>query len=190
MDETYRLKKMARLCDTRDKVIDIGCAHLPNPFLRAKELIGFDKEKTMLPSNYARFVQGDIHELPHPFSKNHFDAIHAGEILEHIEDSIAFLRKCLDILKPDGVIVLSTPNPNSFAERCLTLTLNRRYMYTKDHVCLFPQRWLIRMMEQAGFTHISLYSGGVQTPFGLIPFPRPWCYQTIATGYKQNAKTS
>jgi len=50
---------------------------------------------------------------------------------------------------------------------------------------LYPQRWLIKMMEISGFKDIKLYSGGMIFPFfSLIPFPRPWCYQTIATGKK------
>jgi hypothetical protein len=41
------------------------------------------------------------------------------------------------------------------------------------------------MMEIAGFTEVKLFSGGIPIPgLGLMPFPRAWCYQTIATGVK------
>lgn len=189
--ERYRLKRMARLCVGRDRVLDIGCADMPNPFLGNREIVGLDlQENVPLPKNYASFVVGDVMNLPEPVGESAVDAIHAGEILEHMEKPVEFLRGCLRALKPGGIIVLSTPNPKSPIERLLTLFLTRRFFYGKNgqyqpfgHVCLYPQRWLIRIMEIAGFANVRLYSGGFPTiAFGLIPFPRPWCYQTIATG--------
>lgn len=183
---------MARLCEGRQRVLDMGCADMPNPFLKNPEVIGLDLNKDApLPANYSRMETGDVMLLPAPFNDNSFDAIHAGEIIEHLERPVEFLRCCLKTLRPGGIMVLSTPNPNSLIERVLTLFLTRRFFYGKGgryqpfgHICLYPQRWLIRMLEVAGFDNARLYSGGFPSPFGLIPFPRPWCYQTIATAIK------
>jgi len=186
--ENYRLRKMARLCAGRRRVLDLGPAEMPNPHLRNPEVVGLDMNRTDLPANYTTSRIGDVMDLPAPFEPGSFDAIHAGEIIEHMETPVEFLRRCLRTLAPGGLLVLSTPNPHSPYELLLTVTLCRRFMYDKDryrpkldHVCLFPQRWLIRMMEIAGFQNVRLYSGGIFVPlFGQIPFPRPWCYQTIA----------
>ncbi len=194
-NENYRLRRMAELCRNRRRVLDIGCTDHPNPYLRNERLVGFDIARRELPANYADFQTGDVMNLPQPFEPGSFDAVVAGEILEHLERPVDFLRGCLALLESGGLLVLSTPNPNSPIERLLTLNLSRQWFYDGghydpyDHVCLFPQRWLIRMMEIAGFVDVRLYSGGFLFPFaGLIPCPRPWCYQTIATGVRPAAE--
>lgn len=185
-NEDLRLKTMAKLVSDRKKVLDIGCADKPNPYLNnpiitALDLIGFNT-----PSNYSYSAIGDVMLLPQPFNAGEFDALIAGEIIEHLEDPLGFLHSCRETLCPGGILVLSTPNPNSPIERLLTLTLSRRWFYTEDHIMLFPQRWLIRMLERTGFIDVKLYSGGFPVPpLGLIPFPRPWCYQTIASAIRK-----
>ncbi len=183
--EAYRFKKMARLCADRSRVLDLGCACAPNTHLRNPEVIGLDQTRVAAPENYREMVVGDVRDLPQPFGAASFDCVVAGELLEHLERPLDFLRGCAETLQPGGLLILSTPNPNSPMERLLTLNLSRRYFYTSAHVCIYPQRWLIRMMEIAGFGDVELFSGGLPFPgLGLVPFPRPWCYQTIGTARK------
>lgn len=179
VSEHYRLKKMANLAVEAVDLLDVGCAQLPNPFLENRNVVGVDIVPAELPSNYSRFVQGTLEELCGKDER--FDAVVAGEIIEHLERPIDFLREIHCLLKPEGKVILSTPNPNSPIEGLLNLLLSKKYFYTKDHIMLFGQRWLIRMLEVSGFTNVKLYSGGFPIPpFGLVPCPRPWCYQTIA----------
>ena len=185
VNEEYRLKKLARLVADRRAVLDLGCARIRNRHLSNARVVGLDLESFEPPANYTESVVGDVTELPTPFEPMSFDAIIAGELLEHLENPLAFLRGCCQTLAPGGILALSTPNPNSPFERVLTLTLSRRFFYTENHVLLFPQRWLIRVLERCGFEDVHLYSGGFPIPgLGLVPFPRPWCYQTIATAIK------
>ena len=184
-NENLRLVRMARLVSDKDSVLDIGAADKPNPFLTNRRVVALDLDLHSAPPNYSERRQGDAMDLPMPFAPGEFQAITAGEIIEHLENPMGFLRACRETLAPTGVLVLSTPNPNSPIEQLLTITLSRRFFYTEDHVMLFPQRWLVRMLERSGFSEVQLYSGGFPLPpFGLVPFPRPWCYQTIATAIR------
>ncbi len=188
--EHYRLKKMAALVADRSRVLDIGCADMPNIYLKNKEVTGFDIRRTRLTSNYHKFVPGDAMQLPEIFEPGSFDAIVCGEMLEHLERPVDFLRACFFCLEDGGILVLSTPNPNSPFERLLTLSLSRRFFFTPDHVCIFPQRWLIRMCERAGFDYVRLFSGGITLPLlGNLPFPRPWCHYTIVKACKYRHKS-
>lgn len=183
ISENYRLKRLAKFASSGKTVLDIGCAQYPNIFLSNPEVTGLDLEYASMPSNYKELINSDVSKIPELSLS--FDVVIAGEILEHLEDPIGFLRHCKSCLKDNGKIVLSTPNPHSLFETLLTIFLNKKYFYTKDHVMLFPQRWLIRMLERAGFHEIKLYSGGFPIPFfGLIPCPRFFCHQTIAVAYK------
>ena len=185
--ESFRMKKLARLTSGMQNLLDLGCAAMPNPFLTNERVVGMDLEKGILGENYDDFIQGDVMNLPDPFSPHSFDAIIAGELIEHLERPLDFLRACHRTLKNDGVLVLSTPNPNSPMEQLLTISLSERFYFTKNHICLYPQRWLIRMIATAGFKEIKLYSGGMPMFIlkRLMPFPRPWAHYTIAKGVKR-----
>jgi len=182
--ENYRLKKMARLSENLTPLLDVGCSDMPNTYLKSNEIIGLDLvDKGNLSPNYKELKIGDVYNLPKPFKPSYFKCVIIGEVLEHVENPIEFLRKIKTVMQKDAKLILSTPNPNSISERLLSITLNRKFFYTDEHTILYPQRWLIRIMELAGFKNVKLYSGGIQLPgFDLVPFPRPWCYQTIATG--------
>jgi SAM-dependent methyltransferase len=192
-DESYRLKKMASYATGR-KVLDIGSTEVPNPYLKADHLVGFDLKIGKKSDNYNRVVQGDVFDLPDALDGEQFDCIVVGEVLEHVENASLFLRKCASVLHPGGKIILSTPNPHSPMEMLLTLLMNRSFFYDSEHVMLYPQRWLQRIMESSGFENVTLHSGGMIFPFlsykvgfpftGLIPFPRLFCYQTIVCAYK------
>src|SRR5690554_891906 len=185
--ESLRLRRMASFANQGEIVADVGFRQCPNPFLTTGKVVGIDPNATDSDraGNYSEVFSGTLMDYIKTYGQETLDVVLAGELIEHLEVPVEFLRECYMALKPGGRLVLSTPNPNSFIEQLLTLTLSRRYFYTTEHIMLIPQRWLIRIMEIAGFANVKLYSGGFPIPLvGLIPFPRPWCYQTIAIGEK------
>ena len=55
---------------------------------------------------------------PHlPFADGSFDGVACVEGIEHIENFFALIRELRRILKPDGVLVLTTPNMNKLGSR-------------------------------------------------------------------------
>ena len=191
--ESYRLKKMAKLCRGHD-VLDIGFAQYPNKFIEAENLVGLDLEHSIPSENYKEVRIGDALQLPNPFEADSFDTVIAGELLEHVENPLELLRAIHKTLRPGGQLILSTPNPLSPPELICNIFLNKSILYTREHITLYPQRWLLRMLDMAGFTSLRLLSGGLQFPFigdgpfpavGLIPWPRAFCYQTIAVAERQ-----
>lgn len=52
-----------------------------------------------------------------PYDDSQFDVVLSVEVLEHVENHYHFLRECCRVCKPDGHIVLSTPNCHSVESR-------------------------------------------------------------------------
>lgn len=55
------------------------------------------------------FVRVDM-ESQFPFDDGHFDAVVCLEGLEHVLDGVALLREAVRVLKPGGLLCISTPN--------------------------------------------------------------------------------
>ncbi len=71
---------------------------------------------------------------PFPFGKK-FDLVIAAVVVEHIVDTDAFLEHCADVLKPGGVLILTTPNLLFGVNRLLMLVGRRpRFAYADYHV--------------------------------------------------------
>src|SRR5690606_24625687 len=113
VNESLRLKRMARLAQHGAVALDIGWAQTPNQFLSNKTVVGFDVDDRVLPNNYKSSVTGKVEEIANLLPSESFDVILAGELIEHLETPYEFLRDCLALLRPGGKLVLSTPNPNS-----------------------------------------------------------------------------
>ena len=96
-----------------------------------------------------RFIEGNATEIPLP--DRTFDAVISFETLEHVSDQNRFLTEAKRVLKPDGFLLLSTPDsdvysaagttPNPFHVRELTageLTAELKAVFT--HVYLLRQK--------------------------------------------------
>jgi cyclopropane fatty-acyl-phospholipid synthase-like methyltransferase len=75
--------------------IDAGQYHGPAPFLRA-DLNG-DFADTVISGDCTPSGQG-------------FDLITAIEVIEHLKNASHFLRQCRQLLKPNGRLLITTPN--------------------------------------------------------------------------------
>ena len=63
------------------------------------------------------FVAADLNESFADKVDEKFDVVIAIEIIEHLYSTPHFLSNCHDILNEDGALLISTPNPRSYASR-------------------------------------------------------------------------
>jgi 2-polyprenyl-3-methyl-5-hydroxy-6-metoxy-1,4-benzoquinol methylase len=76
-----------------------------------------------------------------------FDVVTAIEVLEHTLDPVSELRRMRSLLRPGGLLFLTTGNAQPYAER-----LRRwRYIVPEIHISFFEPRTLERALTDAGF---------------------------------------
>lgn len=58
-------------------------------------------------------VAHDLNVFPWPWEDNSFEEIVAFDVLEHLDDFIAFFNECWRILKPGGSVLVQVPRYDS-----------------------------------------------------------------------------
>lgn len=106
-----------------------------------------------------------------PFSDiiSNFDAIVSGEVVEHIPftDLINYLRLFYDRLNTDGLLLLTTPNPDSFLVK-----LGRDSVLTDSaHINIMSRDFLQTILEKIGFKNIIIKGCGKATKYFGDNFP-------------------
>jgi SAM-dependent methyltransferase len=85
------------------------------------------------------------------FEDGSFDAVTMWDVLEHLPDPVAELRRAHRVLRPGGVIGISTCDASALAPR-----VARSYWYcinTPDHQYAFTLAWLKKALAATGFEY-------------------------------------
>ena len=187
--ERTRLKKIARIV-TSGSVLDIGYAQLPNPYFSGVETAGLDLVKPPSPSGYAQEIQGSALDLPAALGDRCFDWIVAAEFIEHVRNPYDFLDSLHPFLKPNGCIVLSTPNPVAWPTLIFEWLSSKRRFYTEEHLYYFAPRWVHRMLDFSGFEVTDTRAVGLWAPGIVLPCPVFLSYQVIYVARQKPASTA
>ncbi|MGB4076289.1 MAG: methyltransferase domain-containing protein [Minisyncoccia bacterium] len=85
-----------------------------------------------------------------PYENASFDALTSIEVIEHLENPYHFLRECARIVKPGGILILSTPNPDHLFNKISFLLRGRFYRFLdgNDHIMLFAHYLLSKGAEK------------------------------------------
>ncbi len=109
-------------------------------------------------------VVGDVDSLDIPYPEASFDLLLMGEVLEHLPDPEATLRRLVRFLKPGGEALASTPNIGHW--RIIAGLMAGRFDYEaqgvmdRTHLKWFTPRSLKRAFEQAGLLDVSVRALG------------------------------
>jgi SAM-dependent methyltransferase len=105
---------------------------------------------------YINGVYGFSQDLP--FDDNSFDAVLAGEIIEHIPPMLVYPSLCdaFRVLRPRGRFLLTTPNPRYLKNRLCGLSV----ITEPSHLSQHTPASLRRRLEDVGFSKIRMYGSG------------------------------
>jgi len=125
------------------------------------------------------YITGDVRALP--VRDDTAELIVCAEVLEHIDNDLACLKEIIRVLKPGGILMLSTPQPRSLLEFTASIVLRRsmmqlvRRIYREPvqptgHINLMSARRLAGKLTRIGFTIIETHKSGLYLP-GLAEIP-------------------
>jgi len=94
-------------------------------------------------------VCGDLLQLP--FLPASFDIILCSQVVEHIPQDELLLKKLANLLKPNGLLILGTPNEGCLMARLRNRVLERNILKTTDHIHFYTESVIRQKVEEAGF---------------------------------------
>jgi len=133
------------------------------------------------------------------FPSGSFDLILCSEVIEHISDSRRALAEMSRLLRPNGVLILSTPQRYSLLEVCgkvallpgiieLVRRIYREPVLETGHINLLTWRRARDQIIQAGFSIRETFSSGLYLPLVAELFGEPgmrlerWLEQKLRGG--------
>ena len=112
---------IARYARAGSRAVDLGAgpgAMCDRLYSSGCEVLAVDRDPAVYQGKH-RFVAQDLNDAGFASALGiaSFDLVVAVEVIEHVESPINFLRNVSQLLAPDGVAVITTPNVDSLPAR-------------------------------------------------------------------------
>jgi ubiquinone/menaquinone biosynthesis C-methylase UbiE len=152
------------------RVLDVGCGEGRFAAALARteaEVVGVDVAAEPLRRARLRYPELDLRQVPAqgawPLRDASFDAVWAGEVIEHVADTAGWLSELRRVLRSGGVLLLSTPDHGrlrmlrwALAPRAFDAHFDPRV----DHLRFYTRRTLTELLEDFGFHDVDVRSAG------------------------------
>jgi SAM-dependent methyltransferase len=105
------------------RVLDAGCGEGYGTDLLAdgaREAVGVDLEEPVIRRAALRYPRAHFETanlVSLPYEDSSFDAVISMQVIEHLHTPQEFVAECARVLKPGGLLVLSTPNRLTFSPK-------------------------------------------------------------------------
>ena len=96
-----------------------------------------------------------------PFEDGTFDAVYAGDVIEHIYDTRRMIAELCRVLRPGGMLFISTPYHGLLKNLSIALlNFEKHFDPTGTHIRFFTKRSLKKLLLEGGFrVECFLYLG-------------------------------
>lgn len=160
-----RLRKIVSMVPNGAKILDLGCGHYGELLhlleRRISRGVGIDLSVAKLNSRKIRLVEGKV-DRKLPFADNSFDVVTAMALIEHVDNPKTMLREIRRVLKPNGVVLITTPC------KCGKLPLeimSKLGLVSKDeiddHKRYYTQGSLVKVMQNVGLKDLQVKHFGI-----------------------------
>ncbi len=164
LEEIHR--RIGPATNSEQRLLDVGCA--TGAMLDQSRAFGFTPYGVELNPNFARYareefgipvIAGELN-VEH-FESESFAAITMIDLIEHVPDPLGLLNTARQLLRPDGLLVVYTPNHRSLIVQ-LSLALYHLTggrirtpadtVFGTNHVCFFDHVTLPVALRRTGYT--------------------------------------
>ncbi len=154
----------------RPRVLDIGCAegHFAAVLARdGAEVVALEVAEEPLRRARAHHPELDVRliepEAPLPLEDSSFDVIWAGETIEHIADTGAWLSEVRRVLRSGGLLLLTTPDHGLLSRLHLALSSRAFEVHFDprgDHLRFYTRPVLVDLLADFGFEDVAVAGRG------------------------------
>lgn len=158
-----RLKIINKLC-RKGRLLDIGCAF--GFFLELARNDGWNVQGIEISEHACKYAK-NVLKLPvlnktlekADFKQNSFDAVTIFDVIEHLPDPKSMLKGIRKILKPNGLLAITTPNIGSITAKLLGKNWEE-VKRVREHIYFFSEGTLKKMLEALNFDVLKTESAG------------------------------
>jgi len=167
--ENQHIKKILDFLNKNNiagKLLDVGCSN--GDFLYFAKQRGFEPYGVELNEFTAKVAQSRGLNIKKGtlkgarYADNFFDVIFLGDIIEHVRDPRELLVECKRALKTGGMLIISTPNLDSFWAKA-TFKLYTWFnipwsvLTPPHHLFQFSENNLKQLLDDSGFTSMATW---------------------------------
>ncbi len=143
-------------------VLELGCAH--GGFVALMRWAGFDASGLEMSSWLASFAKQtfEVPMLVGPIERqdiepSSLDAIILMDLLEHLRDPAGTLQQCLGLLKPQGILVIQTPEYREGKTLAEMQAHEDRFLQllAPEHLFLFSKKSVREFLARLGVSHLQ-----------------------------------
>jgi 2-polyprenyl-3-methyl-5-hydroxy-6-metoxy-1,4-benzoquinol methylase len=152
------------------RVLDLGCGEARFAVELARAglvVVAVDVAEEALRRARARHPALDLRVIPvagaWPLQDAAFDVVWAGEVIEHVADTAAWMSELRRVLRPGGRLLLSTPDHGGLAMLGLALSgraFDAHFDPRADHLRFYTRRTLRQLLEDFGFRDVDVRGAG------------------------------
>lgn len=151
LNKIGHIKRYAKVLEFLNEniiALDVGCGCGYGSFIlakKAKRVIAIDKSKKAIDYACKNYKKDNIKyrifdiEKDNALKLGYFDLITCFEVIEHIKNPDKAIKNLRKIIRPDGLLFISTPNKNN------------HYANNPYHVKEYDENEIIDLLENNGF---------------------------------------
>ena len=157
------LKTLLRYKAPPSKVLELGCSH--GSFVALLRQTGYDASGMEMSPWVVEFAQEtfDIPMLVGPVENidleaGTFDVVALMDVLEHLPDPVGTMSHALRLLKPDGILLIQTPQAKDEMTYSDLVETNAPFLEqfkSDEHLYLFTQSSATALFERLGASSIQ-----------------------------------